>query len=161
MHDTIKDHRSRPTESDISLTLHRVIDAPVAAVYAAWTDASILERWFVPSDAAVARVVADATVGGQFLIEMRGSDGTKFIVKGLYREVLAHRRLVHTWCWEGSDLESLVTVEFEPTAAGKTRLTLTHSRFPEDKSRDEHERGWNGCLAKLDDAVARHTAESI
>ena len=60
-----------------------------------------------------------------------------------------------------SNLESLVTVEFEPTAAGKTRLTLTHSRFPEDKSRDEHERGWNGCLAKLDDAVARHTAESI
>ena len=160
MHDTIKDHTGHPTEPDINLTLHRVIDAPVEAVYAAWTDPSILERWFAPGDAAVARVVADATVGGTFLIEMRGSEGASFIVSGLYQEVLPHRRLVHTWRWEGSGLETLVTVEFEPMAAGKTRLTLTHSRFAEEKSREEHGQGWNGCLAKLHDALAHRAAES-
>ncbi|MCY3791894.1 MAG: SRPBCC domain-containing protein [Gemmatimonadetes bacterium] len=161
MHDTIKDHKSRPTEPEIDLTLHRVIDAPVEATYAAWTDPSILERWFAPGNAVVARAVADVTVGGRFLIEMRGADGRKSIVRGLYREVLPHRRLAHTWRWEGSDLESLVTVEFEPTPTGKTRLTLTHSRFAQEQTRDEHEQGWNACLAKLDDAIARHTEESI
>lgn len=161
MHDTIKDHTGHPTDPDINLTLHRVIDAPVEAVYAAWTDPSILEQWFAPGNAVVARAVADVTVGGRFLIEMRGSDGRKSVVRGLYREVLPRRRLVHTWCWEGGDLETLVTVEFEPTPADKTRLTLTHSRFGQEQTRDEHERGWNACLAKLDDAIARHTAESI
>ena len=61
------------------------------------------------------------------------------------------------WCTlgagRGSDVESLVTVEFEPESA-TTRLTLTHSRFAQDEARDEHERGWIGCLAKLEDLWA-------
>ena len=175
MHDTIKDNTSHPAESEINLTLHRLIDAPIETVYAAWTNPSILERWFAPGDAMVARAVADVAVGGRFLVEMRGPDGGRSIVRGRYREVVPHRRLAHTWRWEGSDIESLVTVEFEPTSTGKTRLTLTHSRFAQEgalsrgarggtprmeKTRDEHERGWSGCLAKLDDAIARHMAKS-
>ena len=63
---------------------------------------------------------------------------------------MPHRRLAHTWRWEGSKVESLVTVEFEPGSAGRTRLTLTHSRFAEDEVRDQHVQGWTGCLAKLE-----------
>ena len=119
----------RPDEPDIYLTLHRTIDAPVEAVYAAWTDPELLRRWLAPGEASVARAVAEVEVGGTFLIEMRGKDGEKWLTRGLYREVVPNRRLVHTWRWEGSDVESLVTVEFEPESAGATRLTLTHSRF--------------------------------
>ena len=72
------------------------------------------------------------------------------MTQGLYREVVPNRRLVHTWCWEGSDDESLVTVEFEPGPPGTTRLTLTHSRLASSEARDNHERGWISCLAKLE-----------
>lgn len=137
-------------ERNISLTLHRVINAPVETVYAAWTDPEVLRRWLAPGTAVVARAVADAVVGGTFLVEMRGADGRTWLTRGVYREVVPHRRLVHTWRWEGSGVESLVTVELEPESAGTTRLTLTHSRFAQDEARDEHERGWIGCLAKLE-----------
>ena len=140
----------RPEEADIHLTLHRTIDAPVETVYAAWTDPELLRRWLAPGNATVARAVAEVAVGGTFLIEMRATDGEKWLTRGLYREVVPNRRLVHTWCWEGSDVESLVTVELEPASAGTTRLTLTHSRFAEAEARDEHERGWTGCLVKLE-----------
>ena len=60
---------------------------------------------------------------------------------GVYREVVPNRRLVHTWRWEGSDVESLVTIELEPESAGATRLTLTNSRFADAEARDQHERG--------------------
>ena len=142
------DHQ--PDGKGVYLTLHREIDAPVEAVYAAWTDPEQLRRWFAPDDAVVARAIAEARVGGKFLIEMRGRDGGKWVTRGLYREVVPNRRLVHTWCWEGSDEESLVTVEFEPGPAGTTRLTVTHSRFASSEARDNHELGWNGCLAKLE-----------
>ena len=138
------------TERNIYLTLHRVIDAPVEAVYAAWTEPEMLRRWLAPGNATVVRAVAEAAVGGTFLVEMRGAGGRRWLTRGVYREVLPHRRLVHTWRWEGSEVESLVTVEFEPEPAGRTRLTLTHSRFAEDEARDEHVRGWTGCLAKLE-----------
>ena len=133
-----------------TLTLRRVIDAPVERVYAAWTDPELLRRWLAPGDASVARAVAEVAVGGRFLIEMRGAEGRRWLVRGVYREVEPHRRLVHTWRWEGSDVETLVTVEFEPESADRTRLTLTHSRFAQDEARDEHERGWTGCLDKLE-----------
>ena len=141
---------ARGTGRSICLTLHRVIDAPVEAVYGAWTEPEMLRRWLAPGNATVVRAVAEVAVGGMFLVEMRGADGRKWLTRGVYREVVPHRRLVHTWRWEGSEVESLVTVEFEPEAPGRTRLTLTHSRFAEAKTRDEHEQGWSGCLAKLD-----------
>ena len=140
----------QPDERDIYLTLRRTINAPVETVYAAWTDPELLRRWLAPGDAAVARAVAEPVVGGTILIEMRGADGARWLTRGLYREVVPNRRLVHTWCWEGSDVESLVTVELEPESAGTTRLTLTHSRFAQAEARDKHEQGWTGCLAKLE-----------
>ena len=138
------------TERNTYLTLHRMIDAPVEAVYAAWTEPEMLRRWLAPGNATVVRAVADVTVGGTFLVEMRGADGRRWLTRGLYREVVPLRRLVHTWRWEGSEVETLVTVEFEPESAGRTRLTLTHSRFTQEEMRDEHVQGWTGCLAKLE-----------
>ena len=51
-------------------------------------------------------------------------------------------------------VKTLVTVEFEREEAARTRVTLTHSRFREGEARDEHERGWSGCLAKLEELWA-------
>ena len=141
-------------ERGVYLTLHRVIDAPVEAVYAAWTEPEMLRRWLAPGNATVVRAVAEVAVGGTFLIEMRGAEGRRWLTRGLYREVVPHRRLVHTWRWEGSEIETLVTVEFEPESPGRTHLTLTHARFAEDDARDEHEQGWSGCLEKLEELWA-------
>ena len=88
------------------LTLRRVIDAPVQRVYAAWTDPELLKQWLAPGNAVASRAVAHVAVGGTFLIEMRGTDGQRWLARGLYREVAPLRRLVHTWRWEGSDTET-------------------------------------------------------
>ena len=107
------------TDRSVYLTLYRVIDAPVEAVYAAWTEPDMLRRWLVPGNATVVRAVAEAAVGGTFLIEMRGPDGRTWLARGVYRDVVPNRRLVQTWRWEGSDVETLVAVEFEPDPAGQ------------------------------------------
>ena len=139
---------------NVHLTLRRVIDAPVQRVYSAWTDPKLLKQWLAPGDAIASRAVADVAVGGTFLIEMRGTDGQRWLARGVYREVAPLRRLVHTWRWEGSDTETLVTVEFEPESADRTLLTLTHARFAQDEARDEHERSWADCLEKLSELCA-------
>jgi uncharacterized protein YndB with AHSA1/START domain len=57
---------------------------------------------------------------------------------------------VCTWRWEAEPEygESLVTVEFHDRG-GSTELRLTHERFPTDKARQEHERGWSSSWDKL------------
>jgi len=149
-----KSEQEQPPETEIYLTLHRLIDAPIKTVWAAWTEPLVLKRWLAPGNAIVVRAIADAVVGGKFLIEFRGADGRKWLTRGLYREVMPYRRLVHTWRWEGSDVDTLLTVEFEPESPDKTRLTLTHSRFGQEEARDEHERSWISCLAKLQELPA-------
>lgn len=149
-----KSEQKQAPETEIYLILNRVINAPIKKVWAAWTDPLVLQRWLAPGNAVVVRAVADAVVGGKFLIEFRGADGRKWLTRGLYREVVPYRRLVHTWCWEGNDVTTLLTVEFEPDSPDKTRLTLTHSRFAQEEARDEHEHSWISCLAKLQEFSA-------
>ncbi len=139
----------QPLEQELFLSLQRTIDAPVDQVYSAWTDPESMRKWFAPGELRVARAIAELEVGGTFLVEMHGTDGESHLTRGVYREVIPNRRLVHTWQWEGSDIESLVTVEFTPGSASTTHLTVTHSRFADREARDRHESGWSGCLKKL------------
>jgi uncharacterized protein YndB with AHSA1/START domain len=65
--------------------------------------------------------------------------------------------LVYTWNWEGKACEgsealtgeTLVTVEFR-NLGGSTEVVLTHEFFPNEKARDAHNMGWNGCLDHLE-----------
>ena len=80
------------TDRNVYLTLYRVIDAPVEAVYAAWTEPDMLRRWLAPGNATVVRAVAEAAVGGTFLIEMRGADGRTWLACCSARGLRADRR---------------------------------------------------------------------
>jgi len=62
---------------DLDLTLQRVIRAPRAVVWRAWTDPSQLEQWWVPAPA-VARVDRlEAQPGGAFVTRI-SDDGVEF-----------------------------------------------------------------------------------
>ena len=47
---------------------------------------------------------------------------------------------------------STVTIDFEE-AEGGTNVRLTHVRFPDEESRDNHEKGWGAILTALAGAV--------
>lgn len=140
---------------DISLSLVRTFKAPPAKVFAALTQAQALKMWMGPTDEfEVPLAEADAQVGGRYRIIMRGPDGTEHRVGGAYREVEPDRRLVFTWAWEGDpDADTLVTIDLRHVAGG-TEMTLTHTNFGSESSRDMHRDGWNGCLNRFE----RHLA---
>lgn len=139
------------TTSDApTLRLERTFTAPRDRVFRAWTDAGELSRWFAPSDEYTTKVIAlDVRVGGRYRVEMHSPSGNVHIVVGTFREVRPPEKLVFTWAWEGKDMgETLVTLEFHDRG-GSTNLTLTHELFPTQELRDEHNRGWDGCLTRL------------
>jgi uncharacterized protein YndB with AHSA1/START domain len=82
---------------DLDLTLRRVIRAPRDIVWKAWTDASTLERWWIPAPA-IARVdLLEVRPGGGFVTRMK-DDGGAFQphTDGMFILVEEHRRLVFT-----------------------------------------------------------------
>lgn len=143
--------------SETSLQLERSIPAPPEAVYAAWLEAETLKRWFAPSDdfeTVIHR--ADGKVGGEFKLEMRKPDGSVHIAHGTYKELVPAKRIVFTWTWDNhpEDGNSLISVDLAPEGKG-TKLVFTHEQLPTAKSRDNHAKGWTGCLDRLVRAIGR------
>ena len=144
------------TEDKTSLLIRRTYEAPVATVWAAWTDPDQMKQWMGPNDPPrEAEVTMDVRVGGRYRIVMYSPDGETHRVGGVFREVVPDKRLVYTWAWESTpERESLVTVEFKAAAQG-TEVRVLHQRFFDSAARDRHARGWNGCLERLGRYLSR------
>ena len=140
---------------DISLSLIRTIKATPEKVYAALTEPKTLKKWMSPSDAMDVTIAeTDLKIGGKYRIVMREPDGKEYRVGGVYKELSPGRKLVFTWGWDGSQgSETLVTIELRKNGAG-TELSLTHTKFVDEASRDMHSQGWAGCVGRLEKLMA-------
>jgi uncharacterized protein YndB with AHSA1/START domain len=153
------------TETGLKLEITRVIRASRARVFAAWTKPELVQRWFAPGNMTVPSAKVDARVGGAYEIEMRGStaacegsatDGDmskRAVARGTYQRVVENELLEFTWCgdWDLTET-SMVTVTLRDVEGG-TELTLRHEQFATERSRNSHEHGWTGSLAKLEKAM--------
>ena len=141
--------------NETSVTLVRTFKAPPHRVFAAWTDATLIERWMAPDEYAVRTVTADARVGGRYRIAVQGPKGDTHVTTGEYLEIVPNRRIVKTWIYEGPNapdgpMATRVSVEFDEPAPGITRLTLTHERVADAKIQEGLRRGWTSLFAKLE-----------
>lgn len=144
--------RARP-----SLTIKRNLKAPPAKIFAAWTDPAKLALWFKSdADTEVLDTDVDARQGGRYTITIRRGDGAHKQVSGIFREVVANKKLCFTWagdCNGKRDPESLVTVLIEPDGAGSL-LTLIHEQLADEATRDRFNQGWPGVLNSLEHYLA-------
>jgi len=122
-------------------------------VFRAFVEPATLETWFSPSPEIATEVLEhDARVGGRYRIGFRFPDGSRISVLGTFREISPPVRLAFSWTWEPPDVhagvETLVTIVFDERDGG-TEVTVRHDRFPDAPSRDRHDEGWTGTLARL------------
>lgn len=147
-----------PQTTATSLQIRRTYAAPRERVFRAWTDPAELKQWWRVSDDQTTPVAEiDLRPGGVYRLGMKSPDAEHaYVCAGTYREVTPPEKLVFTWSWEtpgmGTD-ETLVTVEFLDRGHS-TELVLTHERFPNEESRNQHNHGWNGCLDHLEKCLA-------
>ena len=139
-------------EEKPSLGITRQYPVAPEEVWRAWTDPQALSRWFGPGEPdSVTLAELDVREDGRYRIAFHTPDGEQHEVSGNYEDVVENRRLSFTWAWQSTpERVSLVTIELRPTAQG-CELNFRHDRFFDRQARDNHERGWTGTFAKLDD----------
>ncbi|MBN9134681.1 MULTISPECIES: SRPBCC family protein [Phyllobacterium] len=141
------------------LTLKRHLKAPPRLVWAAWTDPSMIVRWWGPTGARTLKAEADPRLGGRYHIVFVTPDGEQHDVSGVYCEVLVEQRLAFTWMWITlPDRESLVTLVLERVDDG-TLLTLIHEKFYDEAARDRHRQGWSGALDSLENFINQQAVD--
>ncbi len=137
-----------------TLRVDRVFRATRERVYAAFTDPALLAQWWGPEGVHAPDVRMEVREGGAWRTVMRNSEGTDFIVSGVYVQLQPTSRIVFTWGWEEDGArghESLVEIELQDHPDG-TSLSLTHAIFESAESRDNHGQGWASsldCLAAV------------
>ena len=136
----------------LELVVSRLIDAPRALVFKAWTQQEHAARWWGPQGFAVVSCRMDATQGGTYRVSMRSPEGTVLTKRGVYREVVAPERLVFTYAWGDADgnlgHEMRITVTFE-AQGHQTLLTLRQTGFEGVPEHDSHRGGWTSCFERF------------
>src|SRR5215217_5860160 len=110
--------------NEIQIT--RVYDAPVEAVWDAWTDPAQVAQWWGPRGFTLTTHSKDLRPGGTWRYTMHGPDGVDWPNVTLYHEVEPRAKLVYDH-GASDDRPPLfrVTALFTEIAPDKTRLEMT------------------------------------
>ena len=150
--------------TDNELVIVRTFNAPREAVWRAWTEPELMQRWLGPKDFTTPFCTIDLRIGGTYLNCMRSPEGKEYWSTGRYREIVPPSLLVYTDSFADADgkvvpatyygmegdfpLEMLVKVTFEG-ASGITLMTLRHYGLPPGEATDQCRAGWSECFDKL------------
>jgi uncharacterized protein YndB with AHSA1/START domain len=133
------------------------VDAPIDAVFRAFTNADAVTAWWGPEGFTVADVTSDARPGGEFRLVMSGPDGVGQRVEGRYQEVSPPSHLaaeISAIARDGSALVTAVlTIDLASTNEGTgIRLSGHGTAFtPEARGMVEGmQEGWTSSLICLE-----------
>jgi uncharacterized protein YndB with AHSA1/START domain len=142
------------SDNDLTLTVTRLIDAPVERVWRIATERQA--EWWCPKPWTVELIEQDWRPGGRSAMIMRGPDGEEVPQEGVFLEVTPHKRFVFTdafsvgWIPQGHFMVG--TMEFVDEG-GKTRYTGT-ARHWDKGAFEQHkamgfEPGWSKVAEQL------------
>lgn len=158
------DNIANSTSVDREFIVTRVVNAPRALVWKAWTEPAHIVRWWGGDGCRATNGSVDLRVGGAFSLSLTIPDGSTVRCGGVFREIIRPERLVldgdadegRSPCGAGLPPGARVTVTFEDTGGevgSKTKLTIV-TRFPTDAAfagalESGYDRGWPECLDRL------------
>jgi len=141
-----------------SFTTRRIVDAPRALVFDAFTKCEHLKNWMGPKSLTMVSCESDLRAGGRYRFVFRAPDGSEVGFSGEFKEVARPERVVRTFVFEPiPDAAALETLELTE-ADGKTTITTT-TLHKTVENRDGHvnsgmEAGMTEGYARLDELLA-------
>jgi uncharacterized protein YndB with AHSA1/START domain len=142
-----------PAQKPTSVQINRIFNVPPDAVWRAWTEESMVRRWFGSDPKGkVLSAKLDVRTGGRFEVTFADSNGTSHTCGGVYADVEPVSKFGFSWQWLSEPgVETFVTVRLEPREAG-TLMRFEHARLFQ-ASMHNYEVGWQQTFDKLERAL--------
>ena len=135
-----------------SLSIGRLIPAPITEVFDAWLDAASMSRWMRPRPEVITEVQAEPTAGGKLRIVMRAHHREQ-VHEGVYRLIDRPARLRFSWSSDPAGTDTTVDVSFLASSHGATMLLLRHEGLKSSVAEVNHREGWRRILDRLADML--------
>ena len=142
-----------------TVVVRRLYPASPERVYRAWTDAALLERWYVPGDETwKAKILEhEFRVGGVKRIAF-GPPTEVYVEDCRYVDIVPNRRICYSMAIARGDTRitvSMVTVELTPRGERcEVRVTDQVALLDGGDTGKDRERGWGETLDKLSGVFA-------
>lgn len=147
------------TPSDREVRITRAFNAPRQLVFDAHTKPELVKRWlYGPEEWPMIQCEIDLRVGGRLRYVWRHAEQGEMAVSGVFREIVAPERLVHTELfdedWTGG--ETVVTTVFEEHS-GRTTMIAT-VLYSSREARDGALKtgmidGWSAALDRMEELL--------
>lgn len=146
--------------------IKRTFNLPIDTVWKAWTEPETFKKWWGPYDYTCTICKIDLNVGGKYLYNMKGNNGTEMFGTGTYKEIIPKKKLVMTdnFSDEKGNItdapigmqgdwskELLITIELQDKN-DKTEFSLTHQGMPIE-AYDDCTQGWKESLDKMEEKL--------
>jgi uncharacterized protein YndB with AHSA1/START domain len=149
--------KQTPMTAPEHMVITKVIRAPRALVFSAWTDPVHVAAWWGP-DVVTSKVITwDMRPGGTLRLDMHGPNGVVWPMNGTVREVVPPERFVFQSGALDAGGKSLFDVLATATFAdqgGETALTLDLQVLRKTPEADRYlkgmKMGWTQSLGRLD-----------
>jgi len=154
------------------LTMTRIFDAPAAAVFAAWTEADLVKRWWGPKGFTCPVADMDVRVGGTSFVGMRAPaewGGMELFNTWTYRVVEPGRRLEFVLRFADRDRNTIAPQSigvppgvpsevphilcFSDRGDGTSELTITEVGYGSTEALETSKAGLVQTLDKLAEAL--------
>ncbi|WP_275782720.1 SRPBCC family protein [Pararhizobium gei] len=117
-----QDRTSVERRGDRELVVTRTFNAPPSAVFRAWSEPELFQRWWMPKSVSGVSLVScdmDVRTGGKYRLEFSTGGEDTMAFYGKYLEVVPNERIV--WTNDEGEEGAITTVIFEDQG-GKTVL---------------------------------------
>jgi uncharacterized protein YndB with AHSA1/START domain len=140
----------------IELTIH----APVEKVWEAWTESSVIMKWFGSDpQGEVLRAGLDVRQGGSFEVTFKDSDQTEHTCSGIYNEIEKLSKLTFTWHWESEPgVESFIVLLLAEEGKS-TKMQFEHMNLGSG-SKHNYAEGWQSTFLKLEQLLVSNPSNS-
>jgi len=121
----------------MKVEIERVFNASPEKMYGMWTKPEFISTWMG------VKVDINPILGGALTIDF----GESVLTTGVFKELTPFQTVAFTWNSADSlgepTGETLVTITLTEEGSGKTKMKLLHSGFKAEKTRSDHDQGWN------------------
>ena len=136
---------------DRELLLSRILNAPVALVWEAWTQPEHIANWWGPNGFTNTITKMDFRPGGEWDLVMHGPDGTNYKNKSVFKEIIQYKKIVYEHVSGPKFLASITFEERgEQTAITWHMLFETREEFVQTVKTFKADEGLKQNLEKLD-----------
>lgn len=141
-----------------TLTIARSFRAAPERVFAFVSETRHLLKWWGPEGTILPEHDLAFDRVGPWMSVMQNDTGQRFKVSGIVTDVDPPHSISFTWAWHNEDgtrgRESQVTIRLDPALDGGTKLVLSHAGLSDAEVSDQHEKGWNSSLRRLESIAA-------